>query len=49
MRAEVKKENGREVYRRIDKKETWVKIKIGISSFITGVTLTLMFYPIIRP
>ena len=49
MKAELKKENGREVYRRSDKKEIWVKIKIGIFSFIAGIALTLMFYPIIRP
>ena len=49
MKAKIEKENGREVYKRSDKTETWVKIKIGIFSFIAGVTLTLMFYPIIRP
>ena len=49
MRAEVKKENGREVYRRSDKKEIIGKIKLIAISFLAGVILTLMFYPIMRP
>lgn len=49
MKAEIKKVNGREIVRRNDIKETIGKIKIGVFAFIAGVTLTLMFYPILRP
>lgn len=47
MKAEVKKVNGRYVYKRSGR--NWDKIKISIVSFLLGVMLTLMFYPIIRP
>lgn len=49
MRAEIKKENGREVYKRKDKSDFIEKVKIGALAFIAGVTMTLMFYPLIRP
>lgn len=47
MKAEVKKVNGRNVYKRSGR--NWEKVKISIVSFLLGVMLTLMFYPIIRP
>lgn len=47
MKAEVKKVNGRYVYKRSGR--NWDKIKISIVSFLLGVMLTLMFYPIMRP
>lgn len=47
MKAEVKKVNGRYVYKRSG--QNWEKVKISVVSFLLGVMLTLMFYPIIRP
>lgn len=47
MKAEVKKVNGRYVYKRSGR--NWEKVKISVISFLLGVMLTLMFYPIIRP
>lgn len=47
MKAEVKKVNGLYVYKRSGR--NWEKVKISIVSFLLGVMLTLMFYPIIRP
>lgn len=47
MKAEVKKINGRYVYKRSGR--NWDKVKISVISFFLGVMLTLMFYPIIRP
>lgn len=49
MRAEVKEKDGRKVYERSGKSELIGRIKIGVACFVAGVTLTLMFYPIIRP
>lgn len=50
MIAEVKEKDGREIYERKGKTSDIVgKIKVGVACFIAGVTLTLMFYPIIRP
>lgn len=49
MKAEVKEKDGREVYKRKNKSDFIEKIKIVALAFIAGVTMTLMFYPLIRP
>lgn len=47
MKARIEKVNGRKVYKRSGR--NWEKVKISIVSFLLGVMLTLMLYPIIRP
>ena len=50
MKAEVKEKNGRTVYESSGMlKDFLAKVGIGLACFIAGVTVTLMFYPIIRP
>lgn len=50
MKAEVKEKDGRKVYEPSGMfKDFLLKVIIGVSCFLIGVVLTLMFYPIIRP
>ena len=50
MKAEVKEKNGRKVYESSGMlKDFLSKIIIGVSCFLFGIVMTLMFYPIIRP